>query len=156
MPARPEPVAPPPADHHDALLHALQCHSFGYFVHEANPCNGLVLDKTAPGWPASIAAVGMAPTAWPVGVERRFFDYVARGVPDGPDDGTLAPWAVVASLPFTPELVLPTIWTDRQLRIISAAASLPSIRQPAQATTATPPCCRPPDKPKSPAISKTS
>ena len=43
------------------------------------------------------------------GVERRFFDYLARGVPDGPDDGTIAPWAVVASLPFAPEIVLPTI-----------------------------------------------
>ena len=50
---------------------------------------------------------------WPAraidGVERAFYDYVARGVPDGPDDGTLAPWAVVASLPFAPEIVLPTI-----------------------------------------------
>jgi hypothetical protein len=43
------------------------------------------------------------------GVERRFFDYCARGVPDGPDDGTIAPWAVIASLPFAPEIVLPTI-----------------------------------------------
>jgi hypothetical protein len=43
------------------------------------------------------------------GVKRRFFDYVARGIPYGPDDGTLAPWAVVASLPFAPEIVLPTI-----------------------------------------------
>jgi hypothetical protein len=43
------------------------------------------------------------------GVERRFFDYVGRGVPYGPDDGTLAPWAVVASLPFAPEIVLPAI-----------------------------------------------
>jgi hypothetical protein len=34
---------------------------------------------------------------------------VARGVPYGPDDGTLAPWAVVASLPFAPEIVLPTL-----------------------------------------------
>ena len=42
-------------------------------------------------------------------VERTFFDYVARGVPDGPDDGTIAPWAVVASLPFAPEIVLPTV-----------------------------------------------
>ena len=39
----------------------------------------------------------------------RFFDYLARGVPDGPDDGTIAPWAVVASLPFAPEIVLPTL-----------------------------------------------
>jgi hypothetical protein len=30
-------------------------------------------------------------------------------VPNGPDDGTLAPWAVVASLPFAPEIVLPTL-----------------------------------------------
>ncbi|WP_426105657.1 glucoamylase family protein [Massilia sp. TSP1-1-2] len=43
------------------------------------------------------------------GVKRRFFDYVARGVPHGPDDGTIAPWAVIAALPFAPEIVLPTI-----------------------------------------------
>ncbi len=43
------------------------------------------------------------------GIERQFFDYVARSVPDGPDDGTLAPWAVAASLPFAPEIVLPTL-----------------------------------------------
>ena len=43
------------------------------------------------------------------GLERQFYDYVARGIPDGPDDGTIAPWAAVASLPFAPEIVLPTI-----------------------------------------------
>ncbi|MCC5850570.1 MAG: hypothetical protein JJU29_20985 [Verrucomicrobia bacterium] len=43
------------------------------------------------------------------GIKRVFHDYIARGVPFGPDDGTLAPWAVVASLPFAPEIVLPTI-----------------------------------------------
>ncbi len=43
------------------------------------------------------------------GKQRRFYDYRARGVPNGPDDGTLAPWAVVASLPFAPEIVLPSI-----------------------------------------------
>ena len=43
------------------------------------------------------------------GVPRRFLGYVARGVPYGPDDGTLAPWAVAASLPFAPEIVLPTL-----------------------------------------------
>lgn len=43
------------------------------------------------------------------GVRRRFYDYVARGVPDGPDDGTLAPWGVAASLPFAPEIVVPAI-----------------------------------------------
>jgi hypothetical protein len=43
------------------------------------------------------------------GITRRFLGYVARGVPYGPDDGTLAPWAVIASLPFAPEIVLPTL-----------------------------------------------
>ncbi len=43
------------------------------------------------------------------GIERKFFGYLGRGVPYGPDDGTLAPWAVVSSLPFAPEIVLPTI-----------------------------------------------
>ena len=48
------------------------------------------------------------------GVTRRFLGYVARGVPNGPDDGTLAPWAVVASLPFAPEIVLPTLQHSAQ------------------------------------------
>ena len=43
------------------------------------------------------------------GIERKFFDYAARGAPYGPDDGTIAPWAVAASLPFAPEIVLPTL-----------------------------------------------
>ncbi len=56
------------------------------------------------------ASDGPGPTVRRVrGVERPFFDYVARGVPYGPDDGTIAPWAVVAALPFAPELVLPTV-----------------------------------------------
>lgn len=43
------------------------------------------------------------------GREREFFDYIARGAPFGPDDGTVAPWVVVASLPFAPEIVIPTV-----------------------------------------------
>jgi hypothetical protein len=43
------------------------------------------------------------------GVERQFYDYIARGAPFGPDDGTVAPWVVVASLPFAPEIVIPTV-----------------------------------------------
>jgi hypothetical protein len=43
------------------------------------------------------------------GVDREFFGYVARGAPEGMDDGTIAPWAVVASLPFAPELVCGSI-----------------------------------------------
>jgi hypothetical protein len=56
------------------------------------------------------ASNGPGPTTRHVrGVTRRFLGYIARGVPHGPDDGTLAPWSVVASLPFAPEIVLPTL-----------------------------------------------
>ena len=56
------------------------------------------------------ASNGPGPTTRRVrGVTRRFLGYAARGVPYGPDDGTLAPWAVAASLPFAPEIVLPTL-----------------------------------------------
>jgi hypothetical protein len=37
---------------------------------------------------------------------HRLFGYAARGVPYGPDDGTLAGWAALASLPFAPEIAL--------------------------------------------------
>ena len=40
---------------------------------------------------------------------RRFFSYAARGVPFGPDDGSIAPSAPLASLPFTPEISLSAI-----------------------------------------------
>lgn len=43
------------------------------------------------------------------GIERQFFDYEGRGAPYGVDDGTLAPWAVAASLPFAPDIVEPAI-----------------------------------------------
>ena len=67
------------------------------FVGYGEHCWGLTASD-GPGW--ITRRVG--------GVERQFFDYIARGI-DGPDDGTLAPWAVVASLPFAPEIVLPTL-----------------------------------------------
>ncbi|MFP5405525.1 MAG: glucoamylase family protein [Gammaproteobacteria bacterium] len=40
---------------------------------------------------------------------QRLFGYAARGVPYGPDDGTLSAPAVLASLPFEPEIVLDTV-----------------------------------------------
>lgn len=43
------------------------------------------------------------------GVERRFLGYAARGAPFGPDDGSIAPWVVAASLPFAPDVVIPTL-----------------------------------------------
>ena len=72
-----------------------------------NPREFALYDKECWGFTASD---GPGPAIVKVdGVERRFFDYLARGVPHGPDDGTIAPWAVVASLPFAPEIVLPAM-----------------------------------------------
>jgi hypothetical protein len=50
----------------------LQRDSFSYFAYETNPANGLVIDKTSPDCPASIAATGLALAAYPVGIERGF------------------------------------------------------------------------------------
>jgi hypothetical protein len=55
-----------------AVIEAIQRETFAYFIHEANPLNGLVVDKTQAGAPASIAAVGLALTSYPIGVERGF------------------------------------------------------------------------------------
>src|SRR3546814_665188 len=43
------------------------------------------------------------------GAQRQFYDSIGRGAPYGPDDGPVAPWAVAASLPFAPDIVLPAI-----------------------------------------------
>jgi hypothetical protein len=60
-----------------AEIDTLQRETFGYFEHEINPVNGLVIDKTENGSPASIAATGFAIAAYPVGVERRFISRAA-------------------------------------------------------------------------------
>jgi hypothetical protein len=46
-----------------------------------------------------------------LGQKRTFFGYAARGPidePDGRDDGTITPTAALGSLPFAPEIVIPT------------------------------------------------
>ena len=69
----------------------------GGFEHYGRDCWGITASD-GPG-PATLRVDG---------VERVFYGYLARGAPFGPDDGTISPWAVVASLPFAPEIVLPT------------------------------------------------
>jgi len=69
--ARPPLDAPVPSDpRNDAVLADLQQRTFRYFWDLANPRNGLVPDR----WPtpsfSSIAAVGFALTAYPIGAER--------------------------------------------------------------------------------------
>ncbi|MEO8810248.1 MAG: glucoamylase family protein [Rhodanobacter sp.] len=41
-----------------------------------------------------------------VAMQQRLRGYAARGVPFGPDDGTLGGWAALASLPFAPETAM--------------------------------------------------
>jgi len=84
-----------------AIRNPMQFEGYGEF------CWGLTASD-GPGWT----------TLTVHGVERSFFDYVARGAPFGPDDGTIAPWAVVASLPFAPEIVLPTIGHYQHLELV--------------------------------------
>ncbi len=61
-----------PAD--DALLEQLQRGAFDYFLKAYNPRNGLVADTTREGAPSSIAVIGFALSAYPVGVERGWME----------------------------------------------------------------------------------
>src|SRR5438093_6382632 len=66
------PSMPEFSSQQEKLLSDIQTDAFKYFVHEVNPSNGLVADCTKDGWPSSIAAIGMALSAYPVGVEHNF------------------------------------------------------------------------------------
>ena len=57
-------VALPPPAVVTAELDMPQRESFSYFLNETNPDNGLVIDKTATDWPASIAASGLRRTGF--------------------------------------------------------------------------------------------
>src|SRR6187549_4051518 len=54
----------------DKELARLQRTTVLYYLHETNPDNGLVRDKTDPDAPCSVAAVGLALATVPVVVER--------------------------------------------------------------------------------------
>ncbi len=64
----------------DSDLGLLQFSTVLYYLHETNPDNGLVRDKTDPRAPSSIAAIGMGLAAIPVIVERGvlFRDFAAK------------------------------------------------------------------------------
>ena len=67
------------------------------------------LDYGADCWGLS---AGDGPSVAPrtvAGRRQAFYGYAARGVPYGPDDGTIAGSATIASLVFAPEIVLPTV-----------------------------------------------
>src|SRR5215475_9865408 len=67
MPTTDEDLNRPPTNE---ALGRLQLTTILYYLHETNPDNGLVRDKTEPAAPVSIAAVGMALATMPVVVER--------------------------------------------------------------------------------------
>ena len=65
-------AAAEPSD--DALLDRLQRAAFDYFLQTVNPQNGLIADTTRDGAPSSIAVVGFALSAYPIGVERGWIE----------------------------------------------------------------------------------
>ncbi len=55
------------------------------------------------------------------GTEINFREYSERGCPDGFDDGTIAPTAAISSIPFVPEIAIPTIryWLKERPELFS-------------------------------------
>src|SRR6266542_3662655 len=80
--APPPPPPPPPFDsaRAAALLDTLEERTFNYFWTLTNPQNGLTPDRAPSPSFSSIAAVGFALTAYPIGVER---GYVTRAAAAG-------------------------------------------------------------------------
>ncbi|HEY4083014.1 MAG TPA: glucoamylase family protein [Burkholderiaceae bacterium] len=64
--------AEPPSD--EAMLEELQQAAFTYFLKAYQPRFGLVADTTRQGSPASIAVIGFALSAYPVGIERGWIE----------------------------------------------------------------------------------
>ena len=63
-------------DEIDPLINDVQRRTFGFFWETGNPANGLTPDRFPSPSPASIAAVGFALTAYPIGIE---LGYITRG-----------------------------------------------------------------------------
>lgn len=63
---------PPPSARATAFLDTVQTRTFGYFWELSNPRNGLTPDRAPTPSFSSVAAVGFALTAYPIGVERGY------------------------------------------------------------------------------------
>ena len=114
----------------DKVLGLLQLSTVLYYLHETNPDNGLVRDKTDPKAPVSIAAVGMALATIPVVVERGVIirEFAARitlkrlrYLSNAPRDPSRTPPATRASST--------TSWTSRPAAASGSASSRPSTRR---------------------------
>lgn len=97
-PAEPNvPLASQPRLDDQSLLEDLSVRTFRFFWETANPKNGLVPDRYPSPSPSSIAAVGFALTAYPIGVKR---GYITR---TQARDRTLATLQFFANAPQGPE-----------------------------------------------------
>ena len=100
-----------------------------YAVHNPRHFTGLGADC----WGLSAGDGPRAPRQRIAGRRQTFYGYAARGVPYGPDDGTLSGPAALASLVFAPEIVVPAV---RQLmalggeRAVLASGFNASVRTP--------------------------
>jgi hypothetical protein len=61
------------------------------------------------GWGLSAGDGPSTPRQRVAGRRQSFYGYAARGVPFGPDDGTISGPSVLSSLVFAPEIVLPAV-----------------------------------------------
>jgi hypothetical protein len=111
-------------------LGLLQLSTVLYYLHESNPDNGLVRDKTDPKAPVSIAAVGMALATIPGVVERGvlFRDFAAKI--------TLKRLRYLRECPQGPNRMRPATkassvisWTSRPAAAPGSASSPPSTRR---------------------------
>jgi hypothetical protein len=71
---------------------------------ECNPLQARAYGRDIWGISAGDGPSGAGLRRYAVDAQR--FGYMARGVPFGPDDGTLCPWAMLATLPFDPDAAL--------------------------------------------------
>ena len=62
-------------------------------------------------WGLSAGEGPSAPPRLVAGRRQAFYGYAARGAPYGPDDGTIAASATLATLVFAPEIALPAVRT---------------------------------------------
>ena len=76
----------------DEELGRLQLTTLQYYLHESNPVNGLIRDKTDARAPSSIAAIGLGLATVPVLVERNVISREFAGLAERRGDSTRAAW----------------------------------------------------------------
>ncbi|MEO8753582.1 MAG: glucoamylase family protein [Casimicrobiaceae bacterium] len=100
----------------DGFMHEKRCDYFEnsrratYVQREyaiRNPRSFVGYDESC--WGLSAGDGPSTPRQTVAGRRQSFYGYAARGVPWGPDDGTISGPAILSSLVFAPEIVLPAV-----------------------------------------------